>query len=101
MNKYKHHDVILAYLNGDIVQINSCGTEGWNDIPSFINNSHFFPSFNILNDYRIKPKEEMSKLHIERDTSGIHTTHATYTDSQDVNLRLFWLDNKLVRAEVV
>lgn len=45
--KHKHYDVIVAWANGEQIQVNQVGE--WCDIPT--------PAFNPYQEYRVKPKE--------------------------------------------
>jgi hypothetical protein len=55
--KYKHHDIVVAWLEGKTIQI-----QGWSGNPlkwidmEKVENSTCLPVFNINTNYRIKPE---------------------------------------------
>lgn len=48
MKKHKHHKEIIAWANGESIQLLVSGTGGWEDIP--------IPSWAPGSVYRVKPK---------------------------------------------
>lgn len=56
--KHPHHEVILAYLNGETVQYDYRGN--WVDIHPFTERMQF-PNFDKKTQYRVKPPEPVIK----------------------------------------
>lgn len=78
-NPHKHRDVIIAWANGEIVQIKQ--RDEWNDCED--------PSFNELLEYRIKPKRVKKEgwVTIYRATEhwhiGLATTSNVYPTKEE------------------
>ena len=89
-------DVLIAWINGEDIQLNM-GT-GWKDCAKF--SSYDTIGVGGPYEYRIKPKEIVTKTRIELDNDG---WHSTYTHKGVDNIRLTWSedDKTLLKAEVI
>ncbi len=56
-NKRKHADVIIAWANGEDIQVRTTPSSAWQNISD--------PLWNHSNEYRVKPKEEV-KYYVAR-----------------------------------
>jgi hypothetical protein len=91
-------DLLIAWINGEDIQINM-GT-GWKDCGKF--SSYDTIGVGGPYEYRIKPKELVSTTRIEFE-SNYGGFHSTYTNKDIDNLRLTWSEDgkTLLKAEVI
>jgi len=54
---HKHRDVIIAWANGETIQVKPRSGETWIDWPDYMLDPTT-PAFGSLSQFRIKPKEE-------------------------------------------
>lgn len=71
--KRKHADVIIAWANGEDVQVLESHSSVWRDIPH--------PQWNEASEYRVKPKEE-TKYYVARVNCLINS------NEQDANVKM-------------
>lgn len=56
--KYKHHNIVIAWLNGVPIQFKSKSSEWWEDLKETTGTSMVMPYFALSNEYRVKPSEQ-------------------------------------------
>ncbi len=71
--KRKHADVIIAWANGEDVQVRQSWKSDWASTST--------PQFNDSHEYRVKPKEEV-KYYVARSTCLIHS------NEQEANIKM-------------
>lgn len=99
MTKHIHHDTIVAWANGSIIQCYSKENNSWYDTET--------PLWIVFNQYRVKPKEEVitfttRKLFINDvediaqkfKEKGIGTVHPSYKEIGSITLS--YKDNELI-----
>lgn len=91
-------EVLKAWIDGEACQFRYSGTDVWADCTPFVECNQV--SFLHGVDYRIKPKNIVSTLMIERNLTG---GHSTWTAKYNPNLRLTWSPDgqTLLKAEVI
>ena len=61
--RYKHFDVVVAYMSGEIIQYKSSDGE-WCSVERFDKRKNM-PLFHVNVEYRIKPKDTVVRKHLE------------------------------------
>lgn len=100
MKHHPHHDIIIEYLEGKDIEVSYDEGITYHDLGK-ITESSYIPAFDKSNLYRVKPKEVVSETNIIYNANN--DTHLTTTNCYGYihNLRLYWVDDKLTKAEVV
>jgi len=92
-------DVLIAWINGEDIQINM--GNGWRDCNKF--GSYDTIGVGGAYEYRIKPKEIVTTTHIKPDSynEGLHITYSGQVFPH--NIRLTWSEDgeTLLKAEVI
>jgi hypothetical protein len=92
-------DVLIAWINGEDIQINM--GNGW----STCNKFGSYDTIGVGGDYeyRIKPKEIVTTTFIQRTSSDTHQTFTRDCLPYKHNLRLTWSEDgkTLLKAEVI
>jgi hypothetical protein len=101
---HPHYDVIQEYLANKVVQ--RFVSPIWKDINTMqqrMSHGMGMPSFNVSDEWRVKPKTIVTETFIMQDKFYKGNEHIIISDN-DVkvhNLRMTWEDNKLIKAEVI
>jgi hypothetical protein len=74
--KHPHHDVIIAWLRGEQIQLQMHNTVEavWCDFPPLSERDSQIPAFHVDWVYRIKPKSFYSRLALMRSVCGSYYT---------------------------
>lgn len=98
---HPHYDVIQEYLANRVVQI--FVSPIWKDVDTMqqrMSHDMGVPSFRISDKWRIKPKFTITETCIK---PYLQNTHETFTGSvkNKPNLRMTWLNDQLIQADVI
>jgi len=97
---HPHHEIIIEYLEGKVIEVYVSDEDRWEELGT-VSSSLFMPLFHRDILYRVKPKS-VTKVSVLKISYGEEDNeHYIWSTSQMPNLRLYWLDNKLINAEVI
>jgi hypothetical protein len=95
---HPHHDIIIAYLEGKTIEVYIEDKDTWEEL-GCVSSTLFMPLFHKHISYRVKPEVNVTELLIS--FSEEDNAHRSWTNTNYPNLRLHWLNNKLIKAEVI
>jgi len=95
---HPHHDIIIAYLEGKDTEVYISDKDIWESL-GLVTENTIMPLFHSSMTYRVKPNIETTTLQIY--FSEEDNVHKTWSNSHYPNLRLSWLEGKLINAEVI
>lgn len=75
MAKNPHHDIIIAFLEGETIQVKTEGHDVWNDVVQTVPDT-LLKLFDAKREYRIKPvvKPNITKL-VKVELKAVGTSH--------------------------